>query len=150
MVNVVNNSVACADFDAMKVNGFHHLLRGLAMNFVLIANGDLTPWTDKTGGGSHLHWTLFQYLDNCHANIGSFCADVNNANIFYTGCPDSKLDFSVLIKVDLAFKAANNHFNQLIMLNHIDSTVPSIFDMAVPSPATPRAGAEIELRRASR
>ena len=64
MVNVVNNSAACADFDAMKVNGSPHLLRELSMNFILMISGDFTTWMDKTGGGSYLHWTLFQYFNN--------------------------------------------------------------------------------------
>ena len=69
-------------------------------------SGDFTTWMDKTGGGSYLHWTLFQYFDNCHANIGVFCTDFNNANVFYTGRPARELDVSSLNKAALAFKAA--------------------------------------------
>ena len=47
MVNVVNNSAACADFDAMKVNGSPHLLRELSMNFILMINGNFTTWMDN-------------------------------------------------------------------------------------------------------
>jgi hypothetical protein len=125
MINVVNNSAACTDFDAMKVNGSPHLLRNLAMNFILMINGDFTTWMDKTGGRSYLHWTLFQYFDNCHANIGVFCTNFNN-NMFYMGCPASKLDCSALTKVALAFKAAKKHFDQCIVLNRVDLTVHSI------------------------
>ena len=88
----------------------------------------------KTGGGSYLHWTLFQYFVNCHANIGVFCTDFNNANVFYTGCPSSELDVSALNKVASAFKAAKSHINQCMALNRVDSAVPSICGMITPTP----------------
>jgi hypothetical protein len=150
MVNVVNTSAACADLNAMEANGSPHLLRDLAMNFILMINGDFTTWMDKTGGGSYLHWTLFQYFDNCHANIGVFCTDFNNANVFYTGRPASELDVSSLNKVALAFKAAKSHFDQCMALNRVDSTVPSICGMIAPAPPAPRTRADPEPNRQPR
>ena len=150
LVNVVNTSAACADLDAMKANGSPHLLRDLAMNFIMMINGDFTTWMDKTGGGSYLHWTLFQYFDNCHANIGVFCTDFNNANVFYSGRPASELDVSSLNKVALAFKAAKSHFDQCMALNRVDSTVPSICGMIAPAPAAPRTRADPEPGRQPR
>ena len=60
---------------------------------------------DETGGGSYLHWTLFQYFDNHHAHIEVFCIDFNNAKVFHTGRSTRELDYSALTKVVLAFKA---------------------------------------------
>ena len=107
----MNNSTACANFDAMEASCSPHLFRGLVMYFILMINDELTTWMDKTGGGSYLHWTLLQYFNNFCANIGAFCTDFNNANMFYTGYPANELDCSALNKVALAFKAARNHFN---------------------------------------
>ena len=92
---------------------------------------------DKTGGGSYLHLTLFQYFDNCHANIGVFCTDFNNADVLYMGRPASELDVRALTKVALTFKAAKNHSDQCISLNPMDLTVPSICSMSVLTPASP-------------
>ena len=111
MVNVVNKSAACADFDTMKDNGSPHLVCDLAMSDILMINWGFTTWLDKSEGESYLRWTLFRYFDNCHANIRVLCTDFNNANVFYIGQPDSKLDCSALTKVALAFKAAKNHFD---------------------------------------
>ena len=44
----------------------------------------------------------------------------------------------------LAFKAAKSHFDHCIALNRVDSTVPSICDMIVPTPVVPRARADAE------
>ena len=59
MVNVVNNSKACAAIDQMKTNGSTHIFCGLETYVILIFNGDFTTWVNKTGRGSHLHWILF-------------------------------------------------------------------------------------------
>jgi hypothetical protein len=91
----------------MKANGAPHLLPGLAMCFVLLVNGEFTTWVDTTGGRYHLDWILFRYLGNCHSKIGIFCTDFNNANVYSTGHPASKLDCSALTKVAIAFKAVN-------------------------------------------
>jgi hypothetical protein len=65
LLNVVNN-FTCADFDTIKADGSINCLRCLAIRFILMINHNFTAWMDKTGEGSHLHWILFQYLDNCY------------------------------------------------------------------------------------
>ena len=47
MVNVMNNSAAYVDFDAMKINSSPRLLRDLSMNFILMINGNFTTWMDN-------------------------------------------------------------------------------------------------------
>jgi hypothetical protein len=126
----------------MKANGSHHIFCGLAMTYILMVTGDFTTWMDKIGGGFYLYWTLFQYFDNCHVNIGAFCTDCNNVRVFYMGRPASELGCSALTKVALAYKAAKNHFDQLILLKRVDSTVPSICGMSVSLSATSSARAE--------
>ena len=74
-------------------------------------NGNFTTLADKERGRSYLYWTLFQYFDNCHTNIGVICTYFNNANVFYTGRPASELDDSTLTKVALTSKSSKNHFD---------------------------------------
>ena len=99
---------------------------------------------DKTGGEFYLHRTLFQYFDNCHANIGDICTNFNNVNVLYTGRPTSKLDCSAMPEVALAYKTVKNHFDQLIALNRVDSTDPSICGMTMSLSASPRSRTEPE------
>ena len=126
LINCQNNTVSVIDREEMKKKGTPNLLDGICEFFIELTGGDFDDWITRTGGGSWIHYTLFQYWDSMHTKLVQFATNYVNTNLFDTGSSPSELEIDSLISAAKVGKHANDHFAPLIALKQHDPFRPSL------------------------
>ena len=133
----VNNSnvvSACVDVKTMQDTGSSYLLLSLNKFFLDLTGPDFQSWMRlHSGGGDHVHLTIFKYWDAAHLQICKFATDFQNINVMESGCAATDLDISPLKKAVIVTKHAYNYFYGLVACGARDNSAITI----APKPLVP-------------